>query len=120
MNVEYTAETVEISRRGLNEIYESAERSINGGMIGWSYGREELMNAFQVFRYAMREWALKHREGTVLRMLMLNEDAIREVECRTKKRMSVERCEEVGILCDDERAAKAIETVLKDFGYVEE
>lgn len=75
------------------------------------YSLVQLRNAFQVFRYAFREWALGNDRGVVLRALMLADSRAREV--RSKNR-------EMVIQVEDSEIGEALERLLEADGYVEE
>lgn len=75
------------------------------------YSLVQLRNAFQVFRYAFREWALGNDRGVVLRALMLADSRAREVRSNSR---------EMVIQVDDPEVGKALERLLEGDGYVEE
>ncbi len=75
------------------------------------YSLVQLRNAFQVFRYAFREWALTREEGVVLRALMVRDSRVREVKSYGT---------EMVISVDDEESADAIAQLLKRDGYTED
>ena len=75
------------------------------------YSLVQLRNAFQVFRYAFREWALGRGEGEVLRALMLSDVRAREVKSNGK---------EMVIQCADPELAEALEELLRRDGYTED
>jgi hypothetical protein len=114
MKVTYTSGQLEEAMGDLLEVYEAAEERLSGSCIG----REliQARNAFQVFRYAFREWALDKSTGVVLRALMLAENAGGEVSCNLK----TSPAEEMVIQCDDEIAAEVISLILETHGYEEE
>lgn len=71
----------------------------------------QVRNAFQVFRHAIREWALVHGEGEALKALMYSADSAREVKSNIT---------EMTILCEDSSTAEKLGRVLEAGGYEEE
>lgn len=119
MEVSYTIPQVSRAERDVIEVYKLAEARMGethnfGGRYKscFSCQRAQLLNAFQVFRYAFREWALKHGEGVVLRALMLRDSRVREVSSNIPNVGSV-------MFCEDDEIAEELEKLLKGDGYEE-
>lgn len=72
------------------------------------YSLVQLRNAFQVFRYAFREWALSQDRGVVLRALMLADARAKEVRCNSR---------EMVIQVEDDGVAEALTRLLEGDGY---
>ena len=108
MNPSYSINQLKQAEKDVIEIYKLAEERIKLSPIPCSL--VQLRNAFQVFRYAFREWAMGKGEGVVLRALMLADSRAKEVR-------SVFGAEENVIYCEDSEAALLIERLLKIDGY---
>ena len=78
MNISYTINQLKKAEKDVIDIYKLAEERMASSCI--PYSLVQLRNAFQVFRYAFREWALGKEEGVVLRALMLCDSRAREVK----------------------------------------
>jgi hypothetical protein len=110
MNLSYTIPQLKKAERDIIDIYKLAELRMKESCIPCSL--VQLRNAFQVFRYAFREWALSREEGVVLRALMLTDSRSREVSPFLAAEGKV-------VVCDDEETAEAIERLLRNDGYEE-
>lgn len=91
------------------EVYRLAEERMVTSPIPCSL--VQLRNAFQVFRYAFREWALRNDRGVVLRALMVADKRAREVRTNGK---------EMVIQCADQELGEALARLLEGDGYAEE
>ncbi len=111
MNPTYSINQLRQAERDVIEIYKIAEARVKGSVI--PSDMVQLRNAFQVFRYAFREWALRKEGGVVLRALML-------ADARAKEVRSVFGAEENVIYCEDSEVAEVIEKLLIGEGYEEE
>jgi predicted transcriptional regulator len=109
MNITYNINQYRKAEKDVIEIYKLAEEKMKLSPI--PYSLVQLRNAFQVFRYAFREWALGNDRGVVLRALMLADARAREVRSNGK---------EMVIQVDDPDVAIALERLLEGDGYVEE
>lgn len=109
MNTTYNIQQYKQAEKDIIDIYKLAEEKMKKSPI--PYSLVQLRNAFQVFRYAFREWALQNDRGVVLRALMLADARAREVRSNNQ---------EMVIQCDDSDVALAIERLLEADGYVEE
>jgi hypothetical protein len=108
MNPSYSINQLKQAEKDVIDVYKLAEERIKLSPIPCSL--VQLRNAFQVFRYAFREWAMGKKEGVVLRALML-------ADARAKEVRSVFGAEENVIYCEDSDAALVIERLLKIDGY---
>jgi hypothetical protein len=81
------------------------------GCFKWN--REELRNAFQVLRYAIKEWAEDKPREVVWQMIMFEDSRGREVS------PILEETENV-IYCEDEGTAEVLEEMLRKEGYEED
>lgn len=111
MNVSYTMNQIGRAAKDVEDVYNLAEKRLGAGCLKWN--RDELENAFQVFRYAFQEWASSKEVGVVLRALMYREFRSQEVR-------RILGSEEMGIFCEDEETAEAVEKLLRKDGYKEE
>jgi len=111
MNPTYSINQLKRAEKDVIDIYKLAEDRIKLSPIPCSL--VQLRNAFQVFRYAFREWAMGKKEGVVLRALMLADARAREVR-------SVFGAEENVIYCEDSGIAEALTRLLEGDGYEEE
>lgn len=109
MNVTYNLQQLGQAERDIIEIYKLAEERMAKSPI--PYSLVQLRNAFQVFRYAFREWALGNDRGVVLRALMLADARAREVRCNST---------EMVIQCESEDVGIALARLLEIDGYAEE
>ena len=109
MNITYNMTQLKQAEKDIIEIYKLAEEKMQRSPI--PYSLVQLRNAFQVFRYAFREWALGNDRGVVLRALMLVDSRAREVKSNGK---------EMVIQCQDDGIADALARLLEGDGYVEE
>ncbi len=109
MNVTYNLHQIGQAERDVIEIYKLAEERMALSPI--PYSLVQLRNAFQVFRYAMREWALGNDRGVVLRALMLADSRAREVRSNST---------EMVIQCESEDVGVALARLLESYGYAEE
>lgn len=92
----------------LGKIFEIAERASRGGCL--RIGRRNLRNAFQVLRYAIRDWAVGKEAGVVLRTLGIMKKAGGEVSPHITEAI---------IRVDDEKSAEEIKRLLEAHGYEE-
>lgn len=111
MNVTYTIPQISEAGRDVLEIYSLAEERLKKSCI--PHDLIQLRNAFQVFRYAFREWALTKEEGVVLRALMFRDNSVGEVK-------RILGMEEIIIECEDEDVGNALAKLLGRNGYEEE
>ena len=109
MKIEMNSQEIARAKRNLDEIYKTAFERACMSAIG--NDRIQLMNAFQVFRYAFREWALRNERGDVLRALMLADSRAKEVRCNSR---------EMVIQVEDDGVAEALARLLEGDGYTEE
>lgn len=109
MNPRYNLHTYGQAEKDIIDIYKLAEEKMRVSPI--PYSLVQLRNAFQVFRYAFREWALTKDQGVVLRALMLSDARAREVRSNNS---------EMVIQCADPELAEALEELLKGDGYEED
>ena len=109
MNVTYNLHQLGQAEKDIIEIYKIAEERMKCTPI--PYSLVQLRNAFQVFRYAMREWALGNDRGVVLRALMLADSRAREVRSNST---------EMVIQCESEDVGVALARLLESDGYEEE
>ena len=108
MNPSYSINQLKQAEKDVIDVYKLAEERIKLSPIPCSL--VQLRNAFQVFRYAFREWAMGKKEGVVLRALMLADSRAKEVR-------SVFGAEENVIYCEDGEMAEVIEKLLRVDGY---
>ena len=108
MNVTYNLEQLAKAERDVIEIYKLAEEKMALSPI--PYSLVQLRNAFQVFRYAFREWAMGNDRGVVLRALMLCDSRAREVRSNST---------EMVIQVDDKDIGIALSRLLESDGYEE-
>lgn len=108
MQISYGLRDIGRAEKGCVEVYELAEKRLGAGCLGWN--REELRNAFQVLRYAIREWACDKPRGVVWQMLMSGGKKEQEVE-------AVLGASENILYCDDEQTAEVLEEMLRKEGY---
>lgn len=97
------------SARDVMEVYSIAERHSLNSCI--PIDSETLRCAFQLVRYAFREWACNKSDGVVLRMLRHGNRGEGEVGSYYR---------EMVIQCEDNEKAEAIAQLLREDGYVEE
>lgn len=109
MNVTYNLQQLAMAERDVIDIYRIAEERMERSAIPCD--AVQLRNAFQIFRYAMREWALGNDRGVVLRALMLCDARAREVK---------RNYTEMVIQVEEEEIGEAIGELLKRNGYEEE
>jgi len=109
MHVNYGIRDITRAERDVVEVYELAEKRLGAGCMKWN--REELRNAFQVFRYAVREWAADKSRGVVWQMLMFEDCRAREVKVDNKN------LEEQVIYCADPSLAEVLEELIRKDGY---
>lgn len=109
MNISYNIHQLRQAKMDVIDIYKLAEEKMQSSPI--PYSLVQLRNAFQVFRYAFREWALGNDRGVVLRALMLADSRAREVKCNSK---------EMVIQCADPELGEALARLLERDGYVED
>jgi hypothetical protein len=109
MNISYNISQYKQASKDVIDIYKLAEEKMKLSPI--PYSLVQLRNAFQVFRYAFREWSLTQDRGVVLRALMLADARAKEVRCNSR---------EMVIQVDDSDVALALERLLEGDGYTEE
>ena len=109
MNITYNLEQLSKAEKDIIDIYRLAEEKMALSAIPHSL--VQLRNAFQVFRYAFREWALSNDRGVVLRALMLCDSRAREVK---------QNSTEMVIQCESEEIGEALAKLLESDGYEEE
>jgi hypothetical protein len=93
----------------LLDVYDLCNRSVQEGAFRGTHP-DVVRNAFQVVRYAFREWAVGKRDERVLNALMYGE---------LKEKYFDPIQHEVTYFVEDESQAKAIEDLLKDKGFEE-
>lgn len=117
MNVTYNINQLKQAEKDVIDIYKLAEEKMGLADLRKPYRScnacqiHQLRNAFQVFRYAMREWALGNDRGVVLRALMLADSRAREVRSNST---------EMVIQCESEDVGAALARLLESDGYEEE
>jgi hypothetical protein len=109
MNISYNIPQYKQASKDVIDIYKLAEEKMKLSPI--PYSLVQLRNAFQVFRYAFREWALTQDRGVVLRALMVADERAREVRSNGK---------EMVIQCADKELGEALARLLEGDGYTEE
>ncbi len=109
MNPSYTALQMEKAVRDVMNVYELAEERMKASCI--PFDAIQLRNAFQVFRYAFREWGMTKDPGVVLRALFFSENRVREVK---------QNPAEVVFQVEDKEIAESLENLLRGYGYEEE
>jgi hypothetical protein len=109
MNISYNIPQYKQASKDVIDIYKLAEEKMKLSPI--PYSLVQLRNAFQVFRYAFREWALTQDRGVVLRALMVADERAREVRSNGK---------EMVIQVEDDGVAEALTRLLEGDGYEEE
>lgn len=100
------------TEKDLWEIYSLCERRLHDGCF--YYDPIAMRNAFQVVRYAFREWGVGKRPERVLNALMYASPKIKKEE-----KLEVVVGDSV-IFCEDAKKAKQIEEILRGEGYEEE
>lgn len=123
--VTYTAKQYEQAKMDVLEVYNLARARLGLGCLNWNEG--ELANVFQVFRYAMREWASSKEGGVVLRALMYGEvsksgELLYQNPVKgnyESRRFKEVELDELQIYCDDEQTAEVLEKILNDSYEVE-
>jgi hypothetical protein len=111
MDIKYGIRDIKRAEKDVLAIYKLAEKRLGAGCFKWNV--EELRNAFQVFRYAFKEWASDKEEGVVLKALMFDDFRSREVDIDIPK----EEVEEQVIYCADPDLAVLLEQLLRTGGY---
>jgi len=109
MQITYGINDIRRAERDVVEVYRLAEKRLGAGCMKWN--REELRNAFQVLRYAVREWAADKPRGVVWKMLMFEDCRAREVKVDNKN------MEEQVIYCADADLAEVLEELIRKDGY---
>lgn len=108
MRVSFNLSQAKRAREDVIRVYEIAEERLKKSCI-W-IDEESCRNAFQVFRYAFREWALRESRGVVLRALMVADKRVREVSSNST---------EMVIQCADPELGEALARLLERDGYEE-
>jgi len=109
MNITYNIPQYKQAEKDVIDVYKLAEKRLGAGCFRWNV--EELRNAFQVLRYAVREWAADKSRGVVWRMLMFEDMKGREVVVDNKNP------EERVIYCADPELAEVLEELIRKDGY---
>ena len=109
MKITYSEPQREKAIEDALEVYRIAEERMVASAIPCSL--VQLRNAFQVFRYAWREWAADKDRGVVLRAFMVADERAREVRSDSTELM---------IQCEDAEMGIALEILLRGYGYEEE
>lgn len=91
---------------GWGRIFLKARERVGGGCVGWEKSDEQLLNAFQVLRYVLRD-ELEYMSGADIKHLF---------GCR-KKADQHGAGMDLKILVEDEPTARAVEHVLTQSGY---
>lgn len=106
MKLSYTADQYDKAIADVIGVYKMAEERMKMSPI--PYSLVQLRNAFQVFRYAFREWAKDEDRGVVLRALMVADERAKEVKSGIT---------EMTIQCEDRDVAEALARLLESDGY---
>jgi hypothetical protein len=110
MQISYGVGEGRKAAEGCVEVYRIAEEKLGLGCFKWN--REELRNAFQVLRYAIKEWAEDKPRGVVWQMLMSGENDGQEVGADLADSENV-------IYCEDAETGAMLEEMLRKEGYEE-
>jgi hypothetical protein len=111
MQISYGLRDIGLAERNCVEVYGLAEKRLGLGCFKWN--REELRNAFQVLRYAIREWAEDKPRGVVWQMIMSGVNDGQEVGADLADSENV-------IYCEDAETGAMLEEMLRKEGYESE
>ena len=119
MQISYGLRDSGLAERGCVEVYGIAEKKLGYTDLRGCYQKclwckkAQLRNAFQVYRYAIKEWAEDKPREVVWQMLM-HED------CRAREVSPILGDSENVIYCEDESTGEILEEMLRKEGYEED